>query len=105
MTTKKPRAIDSVRIYQAVSFEKKNETFFSTRSIANKPACTISLCTDIDAVEVISAKDHILIPLTNISCIYLKSPTKIQDEKKASKEVKKLKEIATSQRDTVSRPK
>jgi len=97
--------IDSVRIYQAVSFNKKNETFFSTRAVANKEICSITLRTDISAIEVRNAKDHIIVPLTNVSCIYLKSPVKVQAEKETQEAKKAAATISAAQRDTLSRPK
>lgn len=79
--------IDSVRVYQAVTFDKRSETFFSTRVINGKPARTIKMNTKYGGVEIISEMDHILVPFANISCIYFLSELKKQQrqEEKDSK--------------------
>ena len=64
--------IDSVRVYQSVQFEKKQFTFFSTREINNTPGVEIEIIYDLQSISVKSKDDHIIIPLTNISCVYLK---------------------------------
>ena len=97
--------IDSVRVYQSVTFEKKNETYFASRKINLRAATEISINEEIGGVEIKSEKDHILVPFTNISCIYFKSPIKVaQDEKnKSVKEV--AEEQAKIRKNSVKRPK
>jgi hypothetical protein len=68
--------IDSIRVYQSVSFEKKQETFFSTRQLNVTPGRTILLNEKYSAVEIKSETDHIMIPMTNVSAIYFKSDLK-----------------------------
>ena len=70
--------IDAIRCYQAVMFNKGNETFFATRRINADIALDIEIVEDLKVVSVKSNRDHILIPLTNISAIYLKSPVKLE---------------------------
>ena len=70
--------IDAIRCYQAVMFNKGNETFFATRRINADVALEIEIVEDLKVVSVNSDRDHILIPLTNISAIYLKSPIKLE---------------------------
>ena len=75
--------IDSIRVYQSVQFEKKQFTFFSTREINNTPGVEIEIIYDLQSISVKSKDDHIIIPLTNISCVYLKSPKRIREAKEA----------------------
>jgi len=70
--------IDAIRCYQAVMFNKGNETFFATRRINADIALEIEIVEDLKVVSVKSDRDHILIPLTNVSAIYLKSPIKLE---------------------------
>jgi hypothetical protein len=81
--------IDAIRCYQAVMFNKGNETFFATRRINTQIALEIEIVEDLKVVSVKSDRDHILIPLTNISAIYLKSPIKIEQAEKDMKEREK----------------
>ena len=94
--------IDSIRSYQAVTFEKKNETFFSTRQINTRRSQEISFFSD-SIIEVKSASDHILIPITNISAIYLKSPIKIRQEERAKEELKKNSKAVNTPAHTIKR--
>tara|TARA_R100000664_G_scaffold651_1_gene1940 strand:- start:1005 stop:1313 length:309 start_codon:yes stop_codon:yes gene_type:complete len=74
--------IDAIRCYQSVMFEKTNETFFASRQINNRKPLELELIQNLNVVSVRSDRDHILIPLTNISCVYLKSPMKKEQEEK-----------------------
>ena len=87
--------IDSVRIYQAVMFNRSNETFFSTRKINHTPGREIELLDDLQALSIKSDTDHIIVPLTNVSAIYLKSPLKIEQAQKD--EAERAKSISPSQ--------
>jgi hypothetical protein len=46
----------------------------------------LEIIEDINAVSIKSERDHILVPLTNISAVYLKSPIKREQEVKNKKE-------------------
>jgi len=81
--------IDAIRCYQAVMFNKGNETFFASRQINYRSPLQIDIIDSLQVVSVKSERDHILIPLTNISAIYLKSPIKIEQEQKDIEERKK----------------
>ena len=72
--------IDSVRCYQSVMFEKRQETFFASRQINEKAPLKIEIIEGINVVSLKSERDHILIPLTNVSAVYLKSPIKKEQE-------------------------
>ena len=78
--------IDAIRCYQAVMFEKRQETFFATRQINEKAPLKLEIIEDINAVSIKSERDHILVPLTNVSAVYLKSPLKREQEVKNKKE-------------------
>ena len=82
--------IDAIRCYQSVMFEKTNETFFASRQINNRKPLELEIIEGINMVSIRSDRDHILIPLTNVSCVYLKSPIKLEQEKKDKEEREKL---------------
>ena len=87
--------IDAIRCYQSVMFDKRQETFFATRQINHKRPIEIEIIEGINMVSIKNDNDHILIPVTNVSCVYLKSPIKLEQEKKDKEERAKL---ATPQR-------
>ena len=72
--------IDAIRCYQSVMFEKRQETFFASRQINEKAPLKIEIIEGINVVSLKSERDHILIPLTNVSAVYLKSPIKKEQE-------------------------
>ena len=74
--------IDAIRCYQSVMFEKTNETFFASRQINNRKPLELEIIEAINMISIKSERDHILIPLTNVSCVYLKSPIKKEQEEK-----------------------
>ena len=78
--------IDSVRVFQSVQFEKSQHTFFSTREINNNPGVEIEIINDLQSISIKSKDDHIIVPLTNISCIYLRSPKRLREESKDKQE-------------------
>ena len=82
--------IDAIRCYQSVMFEKTNETFFASRQINNRKPLELEIIEGINMVSIKSERDHILIPLTNVSCVYLKSPIKKEQEKKDIEERDKV---------------
>lgn len=82
--------IDAIRCYQSVMFEKTNETFFASRQINNRKPLELELIENLNVVSIKSDRDHVLIPLTNVSCVYLKSPMKLEQEAKDKKEKDKV---------------
>ena len=82
--------IDSIRCYQSVMFEKTNETFFASRQINNRKPLELELIENLNVVSIKSDRDHVLIPLTNVSCVYLKSPIKVEQEEKDKEERDKV---------------
>ena len=92
--------IDAIRCYQAVMFERGNETFFASRKINNRAGLEITLIEGLNVVSIKSDRDHILVPLTNISAVYLKSPIKLEQEEKDNIERKRVDSPSK-----VSRPK
>ena len=82
--------IDSIRTYQAVIFDKDTETFFSTRQINQRFPVKLELIESLNVVSIKNESDHILVPLTNVSAVYLKSPLKVKQEKNELEEKMKL---------------
>lgn len=82
--------IDSIRTYQAVMFDKVTETFFSTRQINQRFPVKLELIESLNVVSIKNESDHILVPLTNVSAVYLKSPLKVKQEKNELEEKKKF---------------
>ena len=82
--------IDAIRCYQSVMFEKTNETFFASRQINNRKPLELELIENLNVVSIKSDRDHVLIPLTNVSCVYLKSSIKVEQEEKDKEERDKV---------------
>jgi len=82
--------IDAIRCYQSVMFEKRQDTFFATRQINERIPLKLELIEGINVISIKSERDHILIPLTNVSAIYLKSPIKVEQEEKNNIERTKM---------------
>ena len=79
-------AIDAIRCYQSVMFDKRQETYFATRQINEKLALEIEILEKINMISIKNDRDHVLVPITNISAVYLKSPLKLEQESKDKKE-------------------
>ena len=92
--------IDAIRCYQSVMFEKTNETFFASRQINNRKPLELEIIEGINMISIKSDRDHILIPLTNVSCVYLKSPIKKEQEEK---DIEKRSQSLTS--NVIKKPK
>ena len=92
--------IDAIRCYQSVMFEKTNETFFASRKINNSKPLELEIIEGINMVSIRSDRDHILVPLTNVSCVYLKSPIKKEQEEK---DIEKRSQSLTS--NVIKKPK
>jgi hypothetical protein len=82
--------IDAIRCYQSVMFEKTNETFFASRQINNRKPLELEIIENLNVISIKSDRDHVLIPLTNVSCVYLKSPMKVEQEEKDKEERSKV---------------
>ena len=83
-------AIDAIRCYQSVMFDKRQETYFATRQINEKLALEIEILENINMISIKNDRDHVLVPLTNISAVYLKSPIKREQDEKAKAERAKM---------------
>ena len=83
-------AIDAIRCYQSVMFDKRLETYFATRQINEKLALEIEILEKINMISIKNDRDHVLIPITNVSAVYLKSPLKLEQESKDKKERAKV---------------
>lgn len=80
-----------VRVYQAVQFEKKQETYFHSVDIGNgNYAKKITMLKDLSAIRIDGKKDSIIVPFTNISQILLMSNSRKEslDEAKESRDTK-----------------
>ena len=93
-------AIDAVRCYQSVMFDKRQETYFATRQINEKLALEIEILEKINMISIKSERDHVLIPITNVSAVYLKSPIKLEQQ---SKDIKERAKVGSANK--VERPK
>ena len=78
--------IDAIRCYQSVMFDKRNETFFASRQINERRPIELKIIEELQMISIKNDNDHILIPLTNVSAIYLKSPIKLEQERKDREE-------------------
>lgn len=63
--------IKAIRTYQSITFEKKQETFFTTIINGSRKIVELKVLPELMCVEVKSPEDHVLIPFTNISAIHL----------------------------------
>ena len=82
--------IDAIRCYKSVMFDKRQETFFASRQINNRLPIELEIIEELQMISIKSESDHILIPLTNVSAIYLKSPIKVEQAQKDAKERAKM---------------
>jgi hypothetical protein len=80
--------IHSVRTYQAVKFEQKMDTFFSTDVTPNRSAVEIRLIDGV-GIELKSEKDHVIVPFPNISGIYLRTEFKDAQAKAIADDIAK----------------
>ena len=65
------RKIKSVKLYQCATFEKRSETHFTVLPVSGKPGVSIEFIPEMACIEIKSLVDHILVPMTNIACIYI----------------------------------
>ena len=63
--------LKAIRTYQAVTFERKSVTFFTLHQLPGKPIIKLKYLKDMNAIEIKSDKDHVLVPVTNVSAMYL----------------------------------
>lgn len=82
------KTIKAVKTYQAVQFEKAQCSNFTIVHTENKPKVELNLI-DNTFIEVKSEKDHIYIPITNISCINFHNVFDVENEEFKKAEAKK----------------
>jgi len=97
---KPEKIIDSIRLYQAIVFEKKSVSYFLTRKIKGKVAVEVSL--EPLGVEIKSDLDHVLVPYANVSCVYYRSKIKEDLIKQGEDAIAKNVGVRSSE---ISRPK
>ena len=81
------KKIKSLRTYQAVKFENKLDTFFTSEGTPNRLAVEMEILEGV-GVAVKSDKDCVIVPFPNISGIYMNTQYH-EDEKKRKQEQKK----------------
>lgn len=94
--------IDMIRTYQSVTFDGKNETYFSHRDLPSKKSCEITVNKEYQGVEIQNDRDHIMVPFTNISCINFLSTCRKEQIQKAEDAIAKKSGIKASE---IKRPR
>ena len=79
--------IDSIKTYEAVTFEKKLQKFFSASGTANHQSRELHIIENV-GVHVKSNKDSVIIPFPNISGIYLDTTQKKEARESHKESVK-----------------
>jgi len=74
-----------VRVYQSVNFCKKQETYFMTKGRNGTPSVKIEVLENLSMVRISNESDDIVVPFTNVSCIYLRSKIREKNEAEAEK--------------------
>ena len=99
------KTIRSVRIYQAVSFEKANETTFIVKGTQRKKPVSIKLNKELHGVDIESSRDSIFVPMTNISCIHFDCLDSKEKEDSDKANEKQVKENKANFKDSTKKPK
>lgn len=94
--------IKMIRVYQAVNFDKKVETYFTTSEHGPKPPVEVRIVKELLSLEIRNKNDHILVPLTNVSVIVFDAPVHQQREEQIIAEKKKQ---TTAKASDIKRPK
>lgn len=87
--SKKLGTIRALRVYQSVTFDKRNETHFSIYTVAGRKPVEINLVEGYDVVEIKSETDHVLVPYANISGIYMLTEKDIKKQEEIKEEKKR----------------
>lgn len=96
------KTIKMIRVYQAVNFDKKVVTYFTTSPVGPRPPVEIRIIKDLLSVEVKNDNDHILVPLTNVSVIVFDAPVHQKREAQIKEEKEKRVGVRASE---LKRPK
>lgn len=91
-----------VRVYQAVSFDGKQETYFNAFESANKKPCKLALVPELNMIRISSSTDDILVPYTNVSAIHLNSKRRKENTEIQKEELKKNSSVKQSE---IKRPR
>lgn len=78
----------SVRVYQSVQLNGKQNTFFSTLHTPAGPGVSIELIDNI-GVLIKSTKDEVIVPFTNVSGIYLDTSIKKEEREAFQADISK----------------
>jgi hypothetical protein len=93
--------IKRISLYQSVEFNTRGETYFSSQTIANKPKVDIKFINDM-LIEVRNESDHIIVPVTNIKCIYFYNK---RDEELKAHAIAESKKKTSAKASDIKRPK
>lgn len=63
--------VKAIKVYQAVKFDKRNETSFTIMPIPNKQPPKIEVHFEKNVVEVYNDNDRVFIPFANVAGIYM----------------------------------
>lgn len=94
--------IRAIKTYQAVTFNKANETSFTTLQIRNKLPVEFKFLKEMNAIEVKNDLDHVIIPMANIAAIYVWTEEKKKEVAKNKEDLKPKK--STLRASDIKRP-
>ena len=94
----------SVRTYQAVTFDKANETTFLVKGSQRKKKVEVTINERLVGVDIKSKTDHIFVPMTNISCIYFENANSRAKESAAVEESTRVADQNAALTDQSKRP-
>jgi len=80
--------IFQVRVYQSVTFEGRSENYFNAEGRNGKSNLDLTILPDLNMVKIQSPKDAILVPFTNVSCLYLNTEKRKQTVEQDNKNKK-----------------
>lgn len=78
--------VRAIKTYQAVTFEKRTETFFTSIENGAKKTVQMQIRPELMCVEVKTELDHVLIPFTNVSAIHIVTEQAIAEAEEAKAE-------------------
>jgi uncharacterized protein YuzE len=97
--------IRSVRVYQAVTFAKSNETTFITYKNKGKlNPVNIKINSEFNGVEIWNEEHRIFVPMTNVSCITFDSEAYKKADEEMKEEQQRLVEQSAKLTDQSKRP-
>lgn len=95
--------IKAIKTYQAVTFEKRTETFFTSIENGAKKTVEMQIRPELMCVEIKTALDHVLVPFTNVSAIHIVTDQALAEVEEARAE-KANRKVGVALQD-IKRPK